>query len=69
MAAFIPSGTFVQCADVVGGRSQVCRIRMLSVRTLGFAYLANFAKGVLSLTTVEDHHMGKVPATAGLQWL
>lgn len=42
---------------------------MLSVRNLGFAYLANFAKDILSLMTVEDHHMGKVPATAGLQWL
>lgn len=42
---------------------------MLSVKTSGFAYLAKFAKDVLSLKTVEDHHMGKVPATAGLQWL
>lgn len=69
MADLIPTGSFIQHAEVVVMGLQVCRVRMLCVGSQKFAYLVSFAKDVLSLMTVEDHHMGKGQTTAGLQRL
>lgn len=58
MADLIPSGTFVQHADVVGGGPGFAESECF-MRTQEFVYWANFAKDVLSLMTVEDYGVGK----------